>query len=278
MLRTTTTCFALTIPPSFCTGPSSHRDHFENGTVGSGFQRTRNWLVSSQLCLQTWGSTKSNVILFSSNNPECVTSSMTLFSFIGAVKWLRSTFSAFTRNSVPNALHPSWSRRSLAESTAKDFSRLFTRPESFSPNLLGLAGTFVYPLTSVFLYIHINFYSERYWHRSLNPKKLIEVKFSHLSRNMTMQRHLKLYRLPDEVKTSGLRQLKAADIPEVCKLLNSVRRKNIRFHRFCQIMLCVWGMTAFENSESPQTCQKQPKWLPQLTVVSCFFSRKWVPS
>jgi len=40
----------------------------------------------------------------------------------------------------------------------------------------------------------------RYWHRSINPKKLIEVKFSHLSRNMTMQRHLKLYRLPEDTK------------------------------------------------------------------------------
>lgn len=28
----------------------------------------------------------------------------------------------------------------------------------------------------------------RYWHRSLNAKKLIDVQFSHLSRNMTMQR------------------------------------------------------------------------------------------
>ncbi|NWS78057.1 NMT1 tetradecanoyltransferase, partial [Crotophaga sulcirostris] len=37
----------------------------------------------------------------------------------------------------------------------------------------------------------------RYWHRSLNPRKLIEVKFSHLSRNMTMQRTMKLYRLPE---------------------------------------------------------------------------------
>lgn len=37
----------------------------------------------------------------------------------------------------------------------------------------------------------------RYWHRSLNPKKLIDVKFSHLSRNMTMQRTMKLYRLPE---------------------------------------------------------------------------------
>ncbi len=63
----------------------------------------------------------------------------------------------------------------------------------------------------------------RYWHRSLNPKKLIEVKFSHLSRNMTMQRHLKLYRLPEDTKSKGLRQLKASDIPEACTLLNKVR-------------------------------------------------------
>lgn len=60
----------------------------------------------------------------------------------------------------------------------------------------------------------------RYWHRSLNPKKLIEVQFSHLSRNMTMQRHLKLYRLPDEPRVAGLRKLKASDVPEACALLN----------------------------------------------------------
>jgi len=39
--------------------------------------------------------------------------------------------------------------------------------------------------------------ANRYWHRSLNPRKLIDVKFSHLSRNMTMQRTLKLYKLPE---------------------------------------------------------------------------------
>jgi len=61
----------------------------------------------------------------------------------------------------------------------------------------------------------------RYWHRSLNPKKLIEVKFSHLGRNMTMQRHLKLYRLPDKTKTQGLRKLLITDVPEACELLNN---------------------------------------------------------
>merc|ERR1712203_477765 len=60
----------------------------------------------------------------------------------------------------------------------------------------------------------------RYWHRSLNPKKLIEVKFSHLSRNMTMQRHLKLYRLPDQTKVPGLRKFKPEDVSKVTVLLN----------------------------------------------------------
>jgi hypothetical protein len=45
--------------------------------------------------------------------------------------------------------------------------------------------------------------AHRYWHRSLNPRKLIEVKFSHLSRNMTMQRTMKLYRLPEASSALG---------------------------------------------------------------------------
>jgi len=39
----------------------------------------------------------------------------------------------------------------------------------------------------------------RYWHRSLNVKKLLAVKFSHLGRNMTLQRMQKLYRLPEVI-------------------------------------------------------------------------------
>lgn len=65
----------------------------------------------------------------------------------------------------------------------------------------------------------------RYWHRSLNPKKLIEVRFSHLQRNMTMQRTIKLYRLPEQPKTPGFRQLTRADCPQVAKLLNNYLAK-----------------------------------------------------
>ncbi|KAF4023215.1 hypothetical protein G4228_015297 [Cervus hanglu yarkandensis] len=61
----------------------------------------------------------------------------------------------------------------------------------------------------------------RYWHRSLNPRKLVEVKFSHLSRNMTLQRTMKLYRLPDVTKTSGLRPMEPRDIKAVQELTNT---------------------------------------------------------
>nr|CAG4651783.1 EOG090X055U [Triops cancriformis] len=65
----------------------------------------------------------------------------------------------------------------------------------------------------------------RYWHRSLQPKKLVEVKFSHLSRNMTMQRFLKLHRLPEEAKTPGLRALQESDVPLAYRLLNQYLNK-----------------------------------------------------
>ncbi|KPJ16728.1 Glycylpeptide N-tetradecanoyltransferase [Papilio machaon] len=65
----------------------------------------------------------------------------------------------------------------------------------------------------------------RYWHRSLNPKKLIDIKFSHLSRNMTMQRTLKLFKLPDLPKTPGFRKLESQDCEKVLKLLNDYLKR-----------------------------------------------------
>lgn len=65
----------------------------------------------------------------------------------------------------------------------------------------------------------------RYWHRSLNPKKLIEIQFSYLQRNMTMQRTIKLYRLPDKPKTPGFRKMTDADCPQAFKLLYNYLQK-----------------------------------------------------
>ncbi|CAB4004908.1 glycylpeptide N-tetradecanoyltransferase 2 [Paramuricea clavata] len=54
----------------------------------------------------------------------------------------------------------------------------------------------------------------RYWHRSLNPKKLVDCKFSNLSRNMTMSRSIKLYKLPDEITIENLRPFEESDIDD----------------------------------------------------------------
>ncbi|XP_050077992.1 glycylpeptide N-tetradecanoyltransferase [Anopheles maculipalpis] len=91
----------------------------------------------------------------------------------------------------------------------------------------------------------------RYWHRSLNPKKLIEVKFSYLSRNMTMQRTIKLYKLPDQPKTPGFRKLNEADLKAVHKLLESyLQRFNLT--------------PAFDETEMRHW------FLPQNGIIDCF--------
>ncbi|KAG9441595.1 hypothetical protein H6P81_017449 [Aristolochia fimbriata] len=61
----------------------------------------------------------------------------------------------------------------------------------------------------------------QYWHRSLNPKKLIDVGFSRLGARMTMSRTIKLYKLPESTATPGFRKMELRDIPAVTRLLRN---------------------------------------------------------
>ncbi|EMS64071.1 Glycylpeptide N-tetradecanoyltransferase 1 [Triticum urartu] len=61
----------------------------------------------------------------------------------------------------------------------------------------------------------------RYWHRSLNPKKLIDVGFSRLGPRMTMSRTVRLYKLPDAPLTPGFRQMELRDVAAVTRLLRA---------------------------------------------------------
>ncbi|RTG87251.1 glycylpeptide N-tetradecanoyltransferase [Schistosoma bovis] len=60
----------------------------------------------------------------------------------------------------------------------------------------------------------------RYWHRPLNPRKLLECGFSHLTHNMTLQRTIKLYRLPEAPLVKGFRQMTKKDVPKAWPLLS----------------------------------------------------------
>lgn len=53
----------------------------------------------------------------------------------------------------------------------------------------------------------------RYYHRSLDPKKLIEVGFSRLMPRMTMTRTMRLFKLPDQPQIPGIQPM----LPEHCE-------------------------------------------------------------
>lgn len=64
-----------------------------------------------------------------------------------------------------------------------------------------------------------------YWHRSLNPKKLVEVGFSSLPANTPMARYVKLLKLPQETTLRGLREMRLDDVRRVHELLNAYLTK-----------------------------------------------------
>ncbi|GAW83088.1 glycylpeptide N-tetradecanoyltransferase [Plasmodium gonderi] len=61
----------------------------------------------------------------------------------------------------------------------------------------------------------------RYYHRSINVKKLIEIGFSSLNSRLTMSRAIKLYKVNDSLNLKNMRLMKKKDIEGVHKLLNS---------------------------------------------------------
>jgi glycylpeptide N-tetradecanoyltransferase len=89
---------------------------------------------------------------------------------------------------------------------------------------VNLAGVFqaVYTAGTV---LPVPVSTARYHHRSLNPKKLVQVGFSRLSGKMTLGRLLKLYKLPDEPSIPGLRPMTQDDVPSVHKLLEAYMSK-----------------------------------------------------
>jgi len=60
----------------------------------------------------------------------------------------------------------------------------------------------------------------RYYHRSLNPKKLVDIGFSRLAARMTMARMIKLYKVPEKPATTGLRPMEMRDVPSAHRLLD----------------------------------------------------------
>eukprot|EP00924_Labyrinthula_sp_SR-Ha-C_P000580 maker-scaffold_27-snap-gene-3.5-mRNA-1 protein AED:0.01 eAED:0.01 QI:204/1/1/1/1/1/2/231/452 len=82
----------------------------------------------------------------------------------------------------------------------------------------------------------------RYYHRSINPQKLIEVGFSALGPRMTMQRTIRLYKLPEETRIPGFRKMTRKDVPVVSWLLKQYLSKFKVWIEFTQKEVGHWLM------------------------------------
>jgi len=65
----------------------------------------------------------------------------------------------------------------------------------------------------------------RYYHRSLNPKKLVDVGFSYLNPRTNISMLVKLYRVPAEPQIKGIRPMTVQDSSAVYKLLTTYLNK-----------------------------------------------------
>lgn len=66
----------------------------------------------------------------------------------------------------------------------------------------------------------------RYYHRTLDAAKLLDIGFSAVPRGMSREDHMARFTLPTATQTEGLRDMQAADVPAVGRLL---RRYLARF-------------------------------------------------
>ncbi|KAI5121671.1 hypothetical protein M0805_002747 [Coniferiporia weirii] len=60
----------------------------------------------------------------------------------------------------------------------------------------------------------------RYFHRTINVQKLVDVQFTFVPRNMTLARMMRLHKLPSvpRLASAGLREMEEKDVPQVAEL------------------------------------------------------------
>lgn len=65
----------------------------------------------------------------------------------------------------------------------------------------------------------------RYYHRTLNAKKLVEVGFSAVPQGMSKELYFARYNVPKDTLIKGLREMEQRDVPQVGKLMRRYMRR-----------------------------------------------------
>ncbi|KAF5358464.1 hypothetical protein D9756_001480 [Leucocoprinus leucothites] len=66
---------------------------------------------------------------------------------------------------------------------------------------------------------------DRYFHRSLNVPKLVDIGFCYVPRNMTQARMIRLNAVPDSLSLPGIREMKEKDVLQVAHLFTKYAKR-----------------------------------------------------
>lgn len=64
----------------------------------------------------------------------------------------------------------------------------------------------------------------------INIPKLIDVKFAHVARNMTLARMIRIYKIDSKITLPGLREIEERDIPQVADLFTRYMQRFDMIH------------------------------------------------
>jgi len=110
----------------------------------------------------------------------------------------------------------------------------------------------------------------RYYHRSLQPKKLIECGFSYLSAKQTMKVHERIHSLPEEPKIQGIRPMRKSDAGTVRNLLNQYGENFVVRQE--------WSKKEVEHTFMPKNDVMYSYVIESNKVITDFFSFYSLPS
>lgn len=118
----------------------------------------------------------------------------------------------------------------------------------------------------------------RYYHRTLNPEKLLEIGFSAMPVGMSKETFFARYALPKDTKLEGLRLMEDKDVPSVGKLMRRYMRRFDMSARFTDAEIAHLFLSGRGDHQ-----QKQVTWTyvvenPQTSQVTDMFSFYSLPS
>lgn len=97
----------------------------------------------------------------------------------------------------------------------------------------------------------------RYYHRTINPEKLLEIGFSSVPLGMTKERYFARYTLPEQTQVANLRPMEKKDVAQVGRLMRRYMRRFDMAARFSDdevehIMLGGHGHGEVEGKQAKQ--------------------------